>query len=98
MPRIAAAVVAVLVVVPLLLRLPLVERRGFNPDELEHTHFAWRMSEGQLPYRDYFDHHTPWLHALLAPLLKRYHVATSGDEAVAALFAERRAMWPAAAA
>jgi hypothetical protein len=98
MPRLAAGVVALLVAGPLLLRLALVERRGFNPDELEHTHFAWRMSEGQLPYRDYFDHHTPWLHALLALLLRHYDVARSGDEAVAALFAERRAMWPAAAA
>jgi hypothetical protein len=98
MPRLAAGVVALLVAVPFLLRLPLVERRGFNPDELEHTHFAWNVSLGKLPYRDYFDHHTPWLHYALAPLLRRYDVAASGDEAVAALFAARRAMWPAAAA
>jgi hypothetical protein len=97
MPRLAAAVVALLVAGPLLLRLPLVERRGFNPDELEHTHFAWNVSVGKLPYRDYFDHHTPWLHYALAPLLRRYDVATAGDEAVAALFAARRAMWPFAA-
>jgi hypothetical protein len=98
MPKVAAGVVALLVAIPLLLRLPLVERRGFNPDELEHLHFAWSVSVGKLPYRDYFDHHTPWLHYALAPLLRRYDVATSGDEAVAALFAARRAMWPLAAA
>ena len=98
MPRLAAAVVALLVALPLLLRLPLVERRGFNPDELEHLHFAWNFSTGKVPYRDYFDHHTPALHYTLAPLLRRYDVERSGDEAVASLFAARRLMWPAAAA
>ncbi len=71
MPRLAAAVVALLVALPLLLRLALVERRGFNPDELEHLHFAWNVSTGKVPYRDYFDHHTPALHYALAPLLRR---------------------------
>jgi hypothetical protein len=98
MPRLAAAVVAVLVALPLVLRLALVERRGFNPDELEHLHFAWNVSTGKVPYRDYFDHHTPALHYALAPLLRRYGVERSGDEAVASLFAARRVMWPAAVA
>jgi hypothetical protein len=98
MPRLAAAVVAVLVAVPLLLRLPLVQRRGFNPDELEHLHFAWNVSSGKVPYRDYFDHHTPALHYALAPLFRRFDVARRGDDAIASLFAARRLMWPCAVA
>jgi hypothetical protein len=98
MPRLAAAVVGLLVAVPFLLRLPLVERRGFNPDELEHLHFAWNVSKGKLPHRDYFDHHTPGLYYALAPILRLRNVDTSGDAAVGALFTARRLMWPAAAA
>ena len=94
LPNLAAAVtLGALIVVPFLLRLPLLERRGFGPDEFEHLHFAWSVSRGQVPYRDYFDHHTPALHFLLAPLFAFYDVETSSADAVAAVFAARRVIW-----
>ncbi len=43
--------------------------RDFNPDEFQHTHIAWYLSKGHLPYRDYFEHHTPLLYFQLAPIL-----------------------------
>ena len=89
----ASSVLAALVVVPFLLRLPLLERRGFGNDEFEHLHFAWSVSRGQVPYRDYFDHHTPALHFVLAPLFAFYRVETSSADAVAAVFAGRRVTW-----
>jgi hypothetical protein len=89
----AAVALGALVAVPFLLRLPLLERRGFGPDEFEHLHFAWSVAQGKVPYRDYFDHHTPWLHFLLAPLFSIYRVDTSSAEAIAAVFAARRVTW-----
>jgi len=86
-----------LAVVPFLLRFPLLRTRGFNPDELEHLHFSWCVAQGKVPYVDYFDHHTPWLHLALAGVVARYDTASSEDEAVDALFAARRAMLPWAA-
>jgi hypothetical protein len=79
------------------LRFPLLRSRGFNPDELEHLHFSWCVAQGKVPYVDYFDHHTPWLHLALAPLVSRFDTAASEDEAVEALFAARTAMLPWAA-
>lgn len=76
-----------------MLRLALVPHRGFGPDELEHSHFAWRMLQGELPYRDYFEHHTPYFHLLLAGLYSLRDVTRSGDDAVAALFDARRMAW-----
>lgn len=93
-----AVLLGTLIVVPLLLRLPLLERRGFGPDEFEHLHFAWSVAQGQVPYRDYFDHHTPALHVLLSPLFTFYRADTSSADAVAAVFAARRVMWGFAAA
>jgi len=93
-----ASLALLLAVLPFLLRLPLVRTRGFNPDELEHLHFGWCVSRGMLPYVDYFEHHTPWLHYGLAPLLARYDTDIDEDEAQEALFAARRAMLPWAAA
>ena len=87
------AVVLLLIVVPAVLRLFLVPQRGFGPDELEHSHFAWRLLQGQLPYRDYFDHHTPFFHFLLAGLFARRDVTASAEEAIAALFDARRLVW-----
>ena len=86
-----------LAVVPFLLRFPLLRSRGFNPDELEHLHFSWCVAQGKVPYVDYFDHHTPWLHLALARIVARHDTASSEDEAVEALFAARRAMLPWAA-
>ncbi|HJS58575.1 MAG TPA: hypothetical protein VKA01_10775 [Vicinamibacteria bacterium] len=87
------AVVLALIAVPAVLRLLLVPQRGFGPDELEHSHFAWRLLQGQLPYRDYFDHHTPFFHFLLAGLFARRDVTASAEEAIAALFDARRLAW-----
>jgi hypothetical protein len=86
-----------LAVVPFLLRFPLLRSRGFNPDELEHLHFSWCVAQGMVPYVDYFDHHTPWLHLALAGVVARHDTASSEDDAVEALFAARRAMLPWAA-
>ncbi len=42
---------------------------GYETDELQHLHFAWNLSHGQIPYHDFFEHHPPGLHALLSPLI-----------------------------
>jgi hypothetical protein len=52
----------------LIARLPLLLHRRFDPDELEHAHTAWCWSRGLLPYRDFFEHHTPWYYVALRPL------------------------------
>lgn len=41
-----------------------------NPDEFEHLHAAWLVSLGQLPFRDFFEHHSPLIWYLLSPLTK----------------------------
>ena len=28
-------------------------------DEIEHAHAAWQMSQGLLPFNDFFQHHSP---------------------------------------
>jgi hypothetical protein len=92
-PLLLAAVFGALIVVPFLLRLALLERRVFGNDEFEHLHFAWSVSQGQVPYRDYFDHHTPALQYLLAPMFRLFRVETSSADAVSSLFFARRLTW-----
>jgi len=43
--------------------------RGFDPDELEHLHAAFCLHSGQIPYRDFFEHHAPALYWLAQPAL-----------------------------
>lgn len=64
-------------------------RRAFDPDEFQHLQFAWLIGQGAWPYRDFFEHHTPLYHYLLAPFLKSRALMTDADEAVAAVFALR---------
>jgi len=44
--------------------------RLYDPDEFEHLHAAWCVFSGQVPYRDYFEHHGPLTYYLLAPLIR----------------------------
>jgi hypothetical protein len=43
--------------------------RGIDPDELEHLHAACAVSWGEIPYRDFFEHHSPGLYYMLQPIL-----------------------------
>jgi hypothetical protein len=31
----------------------------FDPDEFQHAHIAWLVAGGQVPYRDFWEHHGP---------------------------------------
>jgi hypothetical protein len=41
--------------------------RRWDVDEFEHLQLAWMISQGMLPYKEFFEHHTPLLHFLVAP-------------------------------
>ena len=43
----------------LVLLLFIVLRKGFNQDEIEHLHVAWLISQGFIPYKEFFEVHTP---------------------------------------
>jgi hypothetical protein len=49
-----------------------IRHRGIDPDELEHLHAGYCVASGQVPYRDFFEHHAPALYYLIWPLFKLY--------------------------
>jgi 4-amino-4-deoxy-L-arabinose transferase-like glycosyltransferase len=51
--------------------------RSFDPDEFEHSHAAWYVSKGMLPYKDFFEHHSPWYYYTLAPFFRWFNVDLS---------------------
>jgi 4-amino-4-deoxy-L-arabinose transferase-like glycosyltransferase len=71
-----AAIVALLVA-----RIPVILRRAIDNDEFEHAHAAWNVFTGLLPYKDFFEHHTPWYYFSLAPFFHWFPVAESFDAA-----------------
>jgi len=73
----------------LLARLPALPRRRFDPDEFEHAHAAWCVFRGMLPYRDFFEHHTPWYYYALRPLFHWFTVEASFDDGRHFLLASR---------
>ena len=40
-----------------------------NGDNVEHLHSSWLIWQGEIPYRDFFEHHNPLLWYLSAPLV-----------------------------
>jgi len=65
----------------LLARIPALPHRIFDPDELQHSHAAWCVSKGMLPYKDFFEHHTPWYYFTLSSFFRWFKVDQSLDSA-----------------
>ncbi len=42
-------------------------------DEFEHLHASWLVSQGKLPYRDFFEHHHPLMWYLSAPIVLAFY-------------------------
>ena len=42
-------------------------------DEFEHLHASWLVSEGFIPYRDFFEHHHPLLWYISAPIVSIFY-------------------------
>jgi len=72
-------------VVLLVARIPVMGVRFFDQDELEHAHAAWSVFNGLVPYRDFFEHHTPWYYYALAPFFRAFAVDQSYESAHAFL-------------
>jgi 4-amino-4-deoxy-L-arabinose transferase-like glycosyltransferase len=70
MRRVPAPVVLALAGLAVLLRAGVVLNRMIDPDESQHLHVAWRVAQGQVPYRDFWEHHLPLFHYLVAPLTR----------------------------
>lgn len=62
-------IAAALFTVTAILRVAYVFSYPVNSDEPQHLHVVWGWTQGLLPYRDFFDNHTPLFHLLFAPLL-----------------------------
>ena len=72
--------------------IPALPVRAFDPDEFQHSHAAWCVFRGMLPYRDFFEHHTPWYYYALAPFYRhRSHRRGPGPGHPAAPAATRAA-------
>ena len=44
---------------------------SIDVDEMEHLHASWLMSQGERPFVDFWQHHTPTLWIMLAPIVGR---------------------------
>lgn len=49
--------------------LGLTRHLAFDDDEFQHAHMARLISRGEVPHRDFFEHHLPLYHLLHAPLM-----------------------------
>jgi 4-amino-4-deoxy-L-arabinose transferase-like glycosyltransferase len=58
-------IILLFILAAFVLRIPILKVRYFDPDEFQHLHGAREIYRGQIPYRDYFEHHTPFLHFIL---------------------------------
>ena len=51
-------------------------------DTLEHVHSAWLVYHGQIPYKDFFQHHNPLIWYITAPLVGAYEYTLYAVDAV----------------
>jgi hypothetical protein len=62
--KIAWITVGLFLLVNIALSLIRLLNKPFNPDELQHLHIAWIIANGDILYRDFWEHHGP-LYSLL---------------------------------
>jgi len=79
-------IILLFILAAFVLRIPILKVRYFDPDEFQHLHGARQIYRGQIPYRDYFEHHTPFLHFTLTGFYPIF-----GEE-IRVLFAARALM------
>lgn len=51
--------------------------QAMNPDEMEHLHATYLLLEGRVPYRDFWQNHTPTLWFVFAPIMAAWPVDAS---------------------
>jgi hypothetical protein len=68
MRRLAPGVLAAIAALAMVLRIGVLLNRRIDPDESQHLHVAWLITQGQVPYRDFWEHHLPFFHYVMAPL------------------------------
>jgi 4-amino-4-deoxy-L-arabinose transferase-like glycosyltransferase len=66
-PRAEALVIAAIAAIGLAARIVYSRRLPFDTDEPQHLYVVWALLQGWVPYRDFFDNHTPLFHLLAAP-------------------------------
>jgi hypothetical protein len=64
----STVIVAAVVGLVAILRLGALLNLAVDPDESQHLHAAWLVAQGQVPYRDFWEHHPPLFYWLAAPL------------------------------
>jgi Dolichyl-phosphate-mannose-protein mannosyltransferase len=69
----------IILLASIIVRVFLTFHRALGPDEFQHLHNSWMIHLGFLPYRDFWDNHTPLTPYLLAPILS---VIGEGTQAV----------------
>ena len=80
--------VLLLISASFILRIPILFLRWFCPDELQHLHATWSIAHGMVPYRDFFEHHTPFIHYFLLPAYAIFR------DTIVTLFVSRGIMLP----
>ncbi|NMC36088.1 glycosyltransferase family 39 protein [Candidatus Beckwithbacteria bacterium] len=51
--------------------------RHFDHDEYEHIHTTWYLTQSQLPYKDFYQHHNPLFWYALAPIVAIFNSSSS---------------------
>src|SRR6185437_4961750 len=62
------------------MRLYWIRHRYFMVDETEHLHAAWCMAQGQIPYKDFFEHHMPLIWIILQPVVRLWTDPVRSEE------------------
>jgi hypothetical protein len=61
----------------------------FDLAEFENLHASWLVNQGFVPYRDFYEHHTPILLYAFTPLFNFYRVTTNSHAAVESIYTSR---------
>jgi hypothetical protein len=67
--RLAGLAMVLFIVINLTLMGLRLVNKPFNPDEMQHAHIAWTIAQGEILYRDFWDHHGPFYNLMNGALI-----------------------------
>jgi 4-amino-4-deoxy-L-arabinose transferase-like glycosyltransferase len=69
-PPLRRGLLALVAAAAVLVWVGTVANTALDPDESQHLHAAWLVGQGQAPFAEFWEHHSPLLYYLLAPLTR----------------------------
>lgn len=80
----------VIMAIYIIYRFYLIHIRYYDHDEFQHLNATWNLANGKIPFKDFFEHHFPWLYHSSTYVFTIFsNVETNANDAIRSIYLTR---------